>query len=204
MFLTAESRWFYQDECPENLRRWFDESFLAPGGGHLRIDEYLCQPHPSEVSIKSRGATSGFEVKCLIAVCPSGVPFAPYIEIWGKWGLQLPALKTAETIIVRKLRWLRTYDASRDAIVEIALGADEKPLNGQPLPPQGVNLEITNIRIAEEQRQWWTLGFEAFGDLNSALGSLQRTVQFLLDKSFEIPRSGEFLNYPCWLARIKP
>jgi hypothetical protein len=204
LYLTAEARWFYQDECPANLHLWFCASVPAPGGGNLRIDEYLRQPCSSEVSIKMRGGGSGFEIKGLIAVLKNeAVPFAPYIELWGKWRLQASALKITERTIVRKLRWLRTYDASRDAIVEIPLGVDEKPVNRQPLPPQGVNVEIAKIEAAEDTGLWWTLGFEAFGDLDSARGSLQKTVQFLLDRSFEVPRSGEFLNYPRWLSGIK-
>jgi hypothetical protein len=152
----------------------------------------------------ARRGGSGFEIKGLIAVLKNeAVPFAPYIELWGKWRLQVSALKITERTIVRKVRWLRTYDASRDAIAEIPLGADEKPVNGQPLPPQGVNVKITKIEAAADARLWWTLGFEAFGDLDSARGSLQKTVQFLLGQSFEVPRSGEFLNYPRWLSRIK-
>src|SRR3984893_18582477 len=79
------------------------------------------------------------------------------------------ALEMTKRMIIQKTRWIRTYDTSRAAIVEIPLQADEKPLNGQPLPQQGCNVEISKIQIAEDPRQWWTLGFEAFGDLDTAL-----------------------------------
>jgi retron-type reverse transcriptase len=52
MFVSAEIRWFYPDECPANLHRWFGGMSPAPGGGKLRIDEYLSQTNQSEVSIK--------------------------------------------------------------------------------------------------------------------------------------------------------
>jgi len=99
-------------------------------------------------------------------------------------------------MIIQKTRSIRTYDTSRAAIVEIPLQADEKPLNGQPLPQQGCNVEISKIQIAEEPRQWWTLGFEAFGDLDSAPGNLLKTTQFLIAHSFPLPICGEFLNCP--------
>jgi hypothetical protein len=151
-----------------------------------------------------RGGGSGFEIKGLIAVWRNeAVPVVPCVELWGKWSLQAYALKITERTVVRKERWLRTYDASRDGIAEIPLGADEKPLNGKPLPPQGVNVEISKIGVDDDVRLWWTLGFGAFGDLHLLHGSLQKTMQFLLGHSFEVPRSGEFLNYPCWLSRIK-
>src|SRR5262245_20234800 len=165
MFVTAEVRWFYQDECPENLHRWFGETSPAPGGGKLRVDEYLSQTDQSEMSAKIRGERSGLEIKGLVAVCQSeAVPFAPLIDLWCKWSLPPSALEIAKKVIVQKTRWLRTYDATRAGIVEIPLRADEKPLNGQALPRQGCNVEFTRIQIAKDPRQWWTLGFEAFGD----------------------------------------
>ena len=204
MFVSAEIRWFYPDECPTNLHRWFGEMSPAPGGGKLRIDEYLSQTNQSEVSIKKRGGRPGVEIKGLIAVCRSElVPFAPYVELWCKWRLHASALEMTKRMIIQKTRWIRTYDTSGAAIVEIPLQADEKPLNGQPLPQQGCNVEITKIQIAEEPRQWWTLGFEAFGDLDSAPGNLLKTTQYLIAHSFPLPICGEFLNYPSWLAQTK-
>jgi hypothetical protein len=204
MFVSAEIRWFYPDECPANLHRWFGEMSPALGGGKLRIDEYLSQTNQSEVSIKKRGGRPGVEIKGLIAVCRSElVPFAPYFELWCKWRLQASALEMTKRMIIQKTRWIRPYDTSRAGIVEIPLQADEKPLNGQPLPQQGCNVEISKIQIAEEPRQWWTLGFEAFGDLDSAPGDLLKTTQFLIARSFPLPICGEFLNYPSWLAQTK-
>ena len=204
MFVSAEIRWFYPDKCPANLHRWFGEMSPAPGGGKLRIDEYLSQTNQSEVSIKKRGGRPGVEIKGLIAVCRSElVPFAPYVELWCKWRLQASALEMTKRMIIQKTRWIRIYDTSGAAIVEIPLQADEKPLNGQPLPRQGCNVEISKIQIAEEPRQWWTLGFEAFGDLDSAPGNLLKTTQFLIAHSFPLPICGEFLNYPSWLAQTK-
>ena len=182
MFVSAEIRWFYPDECPTNLHRWFGEMSPAPGGGKMRIDKYLSQTNQSEVSIKIRGGRPGVEIKGLVAVCRSElVPFAPYFELWCKWRLQASALEMTKRIIIQKTRWIRTYDTSRAAIVEIPLQADEKPLNGQPLPQQGCNVEISKIQIAEDPRQWWTLGFEAFGDLDSVPGNLLKTAQFLIN-----------------------
>ena len=204
MFVSAEIRWFYPDECPANLHRWVGEMSPAPGGGKLRIDEYLSQTNQSEVSIKIRGGRPGVEIKGLVAVCRSElVPFAPYVELWCKWRLQASALEMTKRMIIQKTRWIRTYDTSRAAIVEIPLQADEKPLNGQPLPQQGCNVEISKIQIAEDSRQWWTLGFEAFGDLDSAPGNLLKTAQLLITLSFPLPICGEFLNYPSWLAQTK-
>jgi hypothetical protein len=204
MFVSAEIRWFYQNECPARLRRWFHETNPAPGGGKLRIDEYLSQTNQSEISIKIRGQNSGVEIKGLVAICPNeGVPFAPSFELWCKWHLQESALEMSKKIIIRKVRWLRTYDMSGAAIAEIPLQADEQPLNGEPLPRQGCNVEITNIHVAESSSQWWTLSFEAFGGLDSAPRNLRKAAQFLILHSFPLPISGEFMNYPSWLAQFR-
>jgi hypothetical protein len=203
MFVTAEARWFYQDE-PVNLHRWFGETSPSPGGGTLRVDEYLSQTNQSEMSAKMRGERPGLEIKGLVAICRSeAVSFAPYVELWCKWSLEPSALKVTKKVIVQKTRWLRTYDTTRASIAEIPLQTNEKPLNGQPLPHQGCSVELTKIQLTEDARQWWTLGFEAFGDLESAPGNLQVTAQFLIAQSIPFPRFGEFMNYPLWLARIK-
>jgi hypothetical protein len=143
------------------------------------------------------------EIKGLVAICRGkDVPFAPYFELWCKWWLQASMLEITKKMVVQKTRWLRTYDTTRADIIEIPLQADEKPLNGQPLPRQGCNVEFTKIQVAEDPRQWWTLGFEAFGDLDSSPCSLQLTAQFLIAQSIPLPSGGEFMNYPSWLARI--
>jgi hypothetical protein len=178
---------------------------IPPSWGRtLRVDEYLSQTDQSEMSAKMRGERSGLEIKGLVAVCRSeAVPFAPLIELWCKWSLPPSALEIAKKAIVQKTRWLRTYDVTRAGIVEIPLRADEKPLNGQALPRQGCNVEFTKIHLAKDPRRWWTLGFEAFGGLDSAPNTLKMTAQFLIAQSIPFPSSGEFMNYPSWLARIQ-
>jgi hypothetical protein len=101
MFVTAEVRWFYQDECPANLHRWFGETSPAPSGGKLWVDEYLLQTKQSEMSAKMRGERSSLEIKGLVAVYRSeAVPFSPYVELWCKWSLQASALEITKKMIV--------------------------------------------------------------------------------------------------------
>jgi hypothetical protein len=205
MFLSAEIRWFWPDECPGDLRRWFDETSPAPGGGELRIDQYLLLTGESEISIKRRGDKPDVEIKGLVArLRNERGSFAPHVELWCKWRVQTSALDITDKVIVRKVRWLRTYDATGAAIVEVPLQLNEKPLSGAALPQHACNLEITTVQLDRNPRHWWTLGFEAFGDLDSAPCNLQRTIEFLLSRSFPLPTSGEFLSYPSWLARHKP
>lgn len=205
MLASAEMRWFWRDDCPADLRRWFEETQPRPGGGQVRIDEYLAQTNQAEIGVKLRGGKPDVEIKGLVATRQGELSsFAPCFELWCKWSLQASALDLRETIITRKVRWIRTYDASGAAIVEIPLQADEKPRSGRPLPEQGCNVEITRIQLAGDSRQWWTLGLEAYGDFDSAPRNLRRTTHFLAAHSFPRPSSGEVLSYPSWLARTKP
>jgi hypothetical protein len=205
MFVSAEMRWFWQDDCPANLRRWFFETAPAPGGAELRIDQYLLLTDQSEISIKRRGENPDVEIKGLVATLRNERgSFAPHVELWCKWRVQASALDITGKAVVRKVRWLRTYDGSGAAIVEVPLRPNERSLSGIALPQLGCNVEITKILLDGDPRQWWTLGFEAFGGLESAPFNLQRTVEFLVSRSFPLPASGEFLNYPSWLALHKP
>jgi DNA-binding MarR family transcriptional regulator len=136
MFVSAEIRWFYPDECPTNLHRWFGEMSPAPGGGKLRIDEYLSQTNQSEVSIKKRGGRPGVEIKGLIAVCRSElVPFAPYVELWCKWRLHASALEmTLGPVPVTRL-------AAEAALDRSTMGRNLNPLERRGL----VRIEAGNI-----------------------------------------------------------
>jgi hypothetical protein len=120
MFVSAETRWFWQNDCPTNLRRWFVETSPAAGGGQARIDHYLLLTGESEISIKRRGESPDVEIKGLVATLRNErASFAPDVELWCKWRVQASALEITDKVIVRKARWLRTYDASGAAIVEI-------------------------------------------------------------------------------------
>jgi hypothetical protein len=70
------------------------------------------------------------------------------------------------------------------------LQLNERPLSGAPLPKHGCNVELTKVLLDGDQRQWWTLGFEAFGDLDCAPLNLHRTVEFFVARSFPLPDCG--------------
>ena len=61
------------------------------------------------------------------------------------------------------------------------------------------NVELTEVKMAGHAERWWTLGFEAFGDLEGVSTNLTLTV--LLEKPLllRIVGSGAFLSYPTWL-----
>ena len=199
MVTSAELRWFWRGRCPQPVHDWFFKSGLPPGGGFSRVDIYVPQRGEPEISIKKRGDKPGFEVKGLVTTrrSPELEPLAPLIEIWCKWRCTIPGVKT--DLAVTKTRWLRKFDTSKYVRAEIPLDANEKPKAGYSLPIQGCNVELTEVQMAGHSGMWRTLGFEAFGDLDSVPTNLTLTV--LPEKAVleRIVASGAFVSYPAWL-----
>ena len=104
-----------------------------------------------------------------------------------------------DDLAVTKTRWLRKFDTSKYVRSEISLGANEKPTPGYSLPAQGCNVELTEVVMAGHAGRWWTLGFEAFGNLDSVPTNLTLTVLPEKPLLLRIIGSGAFLNYPAWL-----
>jgi len=206
MQVSAEIRWFWRAKCPDAIETWFRSGSTQPGGGSAREDEYLHEPTQLEFGLKRRGKKIGVEAKGLVAVLPqpsNAVPFLGLIEIWCKWQLLTVALSGLPTVPTRKLRWLRKFDTSGEEPSEIPLGEDETPVDGRALPGLGCNVELTRVELRGEQ-VWWTLGFEAFGELPSVERSLRNTLSIMATRQPPPLGTGELLNYPAWLSRHVP
>ena len=201
MMTSAELRWFWRGRCPQPVYDWFFKSGLPPGGGQSRVDRYIPQRGEPDISLKRRGDKPDFEVKGLVTTrrSPELEPLAPHIEIWCKWSCTIPGLKLTDEVAVTKTRWLRKFDTSKYVRSEIPLGANEKPTPGYSLPAQGCNVELTEVEMAGHAGRWWTLGFEAFGDLESVPTNLTLTVLPEKPLLLRIMGSGAFLSYPAWL-----
>ncbi len=205
MFLSAELRWFWRGSCPRPVHDWFFKSGMPPGGGFSRVDKYVPQRGEPEISLKKRGDKLDLEVKGLVTtrIIPELEPLAPHIEIWCKWSCRVPGLNLRHEVAVTKTRWLRTFDTSKYVRSEIPLDANEKPKTGYSLPVQGCNVELTEVQIGAHAGAWWTLGFEAFGDLDSAPTNLTLTVLPEKPTLIRIMTSGEFLSYPAWIRAMR-
>lgn len=201
MFLSAEVRWFWHKDCPQPLHDWFFKTGLPPGGGHPRVDRYLAHANGAEIGIKKRGNTPGLEIKGLVATRRSAklLTIASHLEIWCKWPCSIADLQWPHELAVTKKRWLRKFDIAGAAAVEIPLEPNENPKSGYALPVQGCNVELTEVRLQDRPDVWWTLGFEAFGDLDSAPDNLTRVVLPDVSALASIVSSGAFLSYPRWL-----
>jgi hypothetical protein len=68
------------------------------------------------------------------------------------------------------------------------------------VPVQGCNGELTEVNSANLTEPWWTLCFEAFGDLETVPVNLLRTLAPHNVILTELVSTGGLLSYPAWLS----
>ena len=202
MFVSAEMRWFWNGNCPKQVHDWFFTTGSSPGGGQPRIDKYLLQPHEREIGLKERGDNPGLEIKGLVGTVrdPALAALTSDIEIWCKWSCGASGLKLLHEITTTKTRWLRKFDTSKPVRLEIPLETNEKPRSGYSLPVQGCNVELTQVKIGGRSELWWTLGFEAFGSLETVSINFARAILPEVSDLARLVASGAVLSYPEWLS----
>lgn len=208
MLVSAEIRWFWPNDPPIGLEEWFlstkNHPYVAGGGAEGRCDRYLRDKRQKELGIKIRGTKPGVEIKGLVAIVSDSLaaqPFIGDIEIWSKWTSESIELQPNSTIAVEKQRWLRKFSTSASlAPHEIQLTADETPLN-EALPERGCNVELTRIKLPNDDI-WWTFGFEAFGGLLTAAEDLQVVANILVGRHALCLSKGILASYPAWLSHL--
>jgi hypothetical protein len=197
MLVSAEIRWFWKGDCPDQVSQWFENRDFPPGGGKPRRDDYAHLNGNPELGIKKRDKKAGLEVKGLIATLPA--PFAALqypVQLWCKWSADF---RTKAPIVVHKTRHLRKFEFNRGTITQLELNAEEKRRDGGRLPDIGCNLEKTEITIEGRNETWYSIGFEAFGDMQTAVSALAATINHLRP----LPRfDGHLASYPEWLANF--
>jgi hypothetical protein len=207
MQISAEVRWFWQGTGPPMLQEWFMDARFhehTAGGGSVRTDAYLPDPQQAELGIKLRGNKSGVEIKGLVAVARevcSDAPFVGSIEVWGKWSSKELRLSDAALIIVSKHRWLRKFSTDGAQVREIALDAQELPIDKNHSPTEGCDVEYTEISI-DGSSSWVTLGFEAFGTLDTIVANLHRVTAHVSRRRPPAFGNAWCASYPVWLQRF--
>jgi hypothetical protein len=127
----------------------------------------------------------------------AGVP-----RLWRKWSFALDQADVALAGIplqspwwtpVRKERLVRIYRTAGEGVIR-AVPVEEYPL-------RGCHLELTQLHL--RGNQWWTLGFEAFGDESTLHKDLLYVATEMLVAG-EPPHlvSGDCYGYPRWLQAI--
>jgi hypothetical protein len=195
MRTTAERRWFWGKTEADPLRRWFldsDVHHCEAVGGDVRTDTYLADVNQAELGIKLRGSGVGVEIKGLVSVLDDGCHEAPFdspIELWTKWASDVLSLTHAPLILVRKRRWLRKFDTIG---VEVTRDADP--------PRQGCTAEYTEVS-AQGSPAWATLGFEAFGSIETLADSVRRAAGRMAERKPPAVGPGWRASYPAWLRQ---
>jgi hypothetical protein len=206
--VTAEIRWFWDDPAEAGRCRdwfWSAEAFGGkPGGGKERVDEYLWDKDQPELGIKRRGNKPGLEIKGLVARAVCGFQLGDLsgpVDIWTKWSTESADLQLSQSLRIAKVRWLRKWSTDGDVVSELALGGNEQPLNA-PIYSTGCNLEFTEIHLPKGG-PWWTLGFEAFGELSTVAHSLELVAKLLNHRNAPPSSAGRCASYPAWIARLR-
>ena len=198
--VSAELRWFWKDSLPDAIEPWFRLRELAPGGGVPRVDEYLVDPAQPELGLKKRGGGYGVELKGLVTLGRPlrGMSNAP-AQVWAKWLSETLTIDHLPRVRIRKTRWLRKFDTSGPQVTEIRLDASQSRAVLARIP-RGCFSELSALGVDDGPTSWWTVAFEAFGELDTVEDSLQRTLDHI-----SLPpqlAGGLVMSYPEWLARF--
>lgn len=205
MQISAEVRLWWRDGQCDAIAPWFERlSAIRPGGGRVRQDIYVRSPGQTETGIKLRAAGTGaamVEVKSLVACRGEAGPFGP-ASIWTKNALPGLALDDMPTIAISKRRYLRKFGWNGASLREIALDEKENSRDGDR-PDAGCNIELTRVEAEAFPGLWWTLGYEAFGELDAVERILRACLLETLSHA-SFPACGDAIpaSYPEWLARL--
>jgi hypothetical protein len=167
-----------------------------------RIDEYLVDRGQPELGVKKRGGGYGVEIKGLVALGGQlASPLNGRVQIWTKWLSETLTIDHLPLVSVKKTRWLRTFATSASPITEVRVDEPQPlvaPLDRWRL--RGCQCELTAVTVDDEPTPWWTVAFEAFGDVETVEDDLHRT----LARVAPPPQlaSGLTLSYPEWLAQF--
>lgn len=201
---SCEVRLWWRGEQCNAVARWFDTVQHASGDGRIedaapptRTDIYLYDPAQTECGIKVRAAEGEdrrVEIKSLIARRGLLAPLGQ-ITLWTKLASAALVLEGSPTIRVQKQRRLQSFAWTSDGLVPIDAARDGRILHA------GCNVEWTRVIRQDRPDIWWTLGYEAFGDLDDIEKILRHCV-FVTTSGTRIPdvaaaRAG---SYPEWLA----
>ena len=202
METTLEIRWFAPGPAPGALAGWFDD-LGAPAPSH-RTDTYLLLAGADDLGLKLREGGEAFELKrrrddggdAGLDISAEGTP-----ELWQKWSFPVDdascraaalGLPASSLVDVEKERRLLTYRLASDGA--IALVKDREG--------EGCSVELTTLMV--KGSDWWTFGFEAFGDEARLTDALTATASafFAGTTVAKILALAPSCGYPAWLATV--
>jgi hypothetical protein len=202
---SAEVRWFYKGPVPAAVKDWFCGSRLCKKED-AHTDHYLALVGSDAVSVKLRGG-SILEIKAR-AQPPQPFTLASGTavgleETWVKWShddrevvrrLAASADKSAEWVAVAKTRLLRKF--------RFEVNGEVEEIDVDPQVPHGCLAELSQLNVRDSQ--WWSLGFESFGEVNRTtyLEQVARHVVKVLPEHGLALTEHDSMAYPGWLSRL--
>jgi hypothetical protein len=211
MQISAEARLWWPDGNANAVEYWFEQLTEFEPGGKLafngycysepRTDAYAVDLGQAELGIKLRAAGTAkarIEVKSLVATRGEAALFGP-VTIWTKNASAALTLDGLETVATNKWRRLRKFAWTGAVLGETALDENEGVRDGTK-PAAGCNVEFTRVAIGKSQEVWWTLGYEAFGQLDE-VERILRTCLLQTVSRTPLPTAhiGTPASYPEWL-----
>lgn len=205
MFSTVEVRWFYEGAVPREVLEWFQGGERKPEEQACRVDYYLCLADSDALGIKLREGR--IEIKQRhrqYGVLRFHERVTGLVEGWHKWSFKLAEadggladrdLPASSWVGVRKARELRRYRLTGDKEV-MAVSVED-------YPERGCNIELTKVSAGGED--WWSLGFEAFGDESILQESFLVVAKHVLAEGGPpVFGARDSYGYPKWLELIFP
>ncbi|NJO39861.1 MAG: hypothetical protein HC769_22955 [Cyanobacteria bacterium CRU_2_1] len=200
---TMEVRWFLRGAIPDSIREWFLRESIAPSDPESREDWYVALPNCADVGIKLRQGK--IEIKKRMShrgVQKLSKRSKGRVEKWVKWSFEtnsknqeLPDILTPETA------WIAVKKTRQQQVYEVATNGDVRAIESGTQVKQGCSLEIAELFIQDQD--WFSLGFEAFGQDDTVEKSLERVTDRVLKRFDFFPLKARYsLSYPKWLKMI--
>ena len=203
MFPTVEVRWFYRGNIPGEVKAWFQGAGEEVEAQPSRVDAYLRLPENDSLGVKVReGRLEIKQRQEVYGVHRFQAGVGGVVEGWRKWGFPLgdmenkpPWLPGNEDawIEVHKKRWMRIYTMEGGQVRETAVG---------DYLTNGCGWELAEVGVIGVERNWWSVGFEAFGDEEGLKDILHAVVGHVIEmgKSPNLEVGNSF-GYPGWMAQ---
>ncbi len=201
MFATVEMRWFFPGEIPTEAEDWFEKQVGNPAAQPSRVDYYLRLDDNDSLGIKLREGR--VEIKQrerpgeLVSLGENAVGL---VEAWRKWPFVLAAGEAAGPF---QADWIGVWKSRRWVLFEVLGNGCIIPASSSIYRWQGCACELTTVRRIDSSEQWWSLGFEAFGEASSPRDNLFHSARPLLDVAAAPVLPAEYsYSYPAWLQKV--
>ena len=204
MFVSAEVRWFWKDAAPAAVDSGSAAAPARPVEERRGPTNISSRHGQRELGVKQRGGTSGVEVKGLVELRGDLRPPSPgEFRFWCKWTSEALTIDHLPRVSLHKTRLIRKDDITGTAVTEVELDAAERPRHDPARRlERGCQLELVALRVGDRHEAWSSLGFEAFGELDTLEDSLHRIVAQLARNAPPLTLGTE-LSYPEWLDTLR-